>query len=299
MSIRAKGPGGWRRRQRRAAWLFLLPSLAGVCFFTGLPFLDVIRRSFCDALGKGWVGTANYQTVLNNGAFRLAAGNMVHFLAVCIPFLAVISLSLSVLVYRNDTKYGLFKTSLILPMVIPTAAMVLVWRILFCQEGVLNQVLSKVTGSTWEVDWVYAETAFPVLVCTYLWKNVGYDMLLWLAGLNAISESLYDAAKVDGAGRLAQLWYITLPGLKGTMGLVLILSVVNSFRVYREAYLLSGSYPDQSIYMIPHLFGHWFLTVDVQKMSTAAVIMTGAFLAAAGAAGSVKFVLGKLHGGDA
>lgn len=272
------------KRKRRQAWLsvlFLAPSLSGVSVFMILPFVDVVRRSFLDAMGKTFMGTDNYGLVWKNEAFRLASRNTLHFLMTAIPLLFVLSLVLSLLVYRAGKGRRIFKTSLVLPMVIPAAAVVLVWKIFLCMDGILNQVLSGISGEIQNVDWVHGETAFSVLVVTYLWKNIGYDMLLWLAGLSAIPESLYDAARVDGAGGLAQIWYITLPCLQKTMGLVVILSIVNSFRVYREAYLLAGSYPDQTIYMIPHLFGHWFLTLDVQKMSTAAVLLVLAALAAA------------------
>ena len=268
---------------------FLAPSLMGVVVFMGLPFGDVMRRSFLDAVGRAFVGVENYKIVCGNGAFRLAAGNMLRFLVIAVPVLFVVSLVLSLLVFQVGR--GIFKTSLVLPMVIPAAAMVLVWKILLCRDGVLNQILSGITGRAWDVDWVNGDTAFWVLMITYVWKNAGYDMLLWLAGLGGISESLYDAARVDGAGGWAQLRYITLPCLQGTMGLVIVLSVVNSFRVYREAYLLAGSYPDQRIYMIPHLFGHWFLTLDVQKMCTAAAILVAGALLAAGAVRGVQSIV--------
>ena len=268
---------------------FLARSLMGVVVFMGLPFGDVMRRSFLDAVGRAFVGVENYKIVWGNGAFRLAAGNMLRFLVIAVPVLFVVSLVLSLLVFQVGR--GIFKTSLVLPMVIPAAAMVLVWKILLCRDGVLNQILSGITGRAWDVDWVNGDTAFWVLMITYVWKNAGYDMLLWLAGLGGISESLYDAARVDGAGGWAQLRYITLPCLQGTMGLVIVLSVVNSFRVYREAYLLAGSYPDQRIYMIPHLFGHWFLTLDVQKMCTAAAILVAGALLAAGAVRGVQSIV--------
>lgn len=267
-----------KRRQKRlwTAGLFLTPGFLGVAVFWGIPFGDVLRRSFLDALGQKFVGAANFQAVWKNGAFRLAAGNTLHFLAVAIPLLLFVSFFLALLVYGAGKGRRMFQISLTLPMVIPAAAMALVWRIFLCPEGILNQFLAWMTRETWETDWVYGETAFWALALTYVWKNTGYDLLLWLAGMSAIPKSLYDAARVDGAGSLARIRYITLPSLRGTMGLVLALSVVNSFRVYREAYLLAGSYPDQSIYLIPHLFSHWFLTLDVQKMSTAAVILVAA-----------------------
>ena len=276
-----------RRRKRQGqsritAGCFLAPSLCGVLLFQALPFLDVVRRSFLDAMGRSFVGMANYAAVWGNEAFRMAAKNTLYFFAAAVPALYLVSLALSLLVYRPGAGQRLFKTSLVLPMVLPAAAMALVWRILFCPDGLWNQLLYAFTGKPWEQDWVHGKAAFPILVSTYLWKNIGYDMLLWLAGLSAIPQSLYDAAWVDGAGEPAQLRYITLPCLQGTMGLVLVLSVVNSFRIYREAYLLAGSYPDLSIYMLPHLFSHWFLTLDIQKMSTAAVFLVLASLPAWG-----------------
>ena len=265
-------------------WLFLAPSLVGVIWFTGIPFLDVVKRSFQDAMGTKFVGIENYQEVLENSAFRLAARNTARFLVLCIPLLMAISLCVALLISSNADKnrknssLRLFRTTLVLPMTIPAASMVLIWKILLCPEGVLNQILSKATGKIWEIDWAFSKWAFPILMATYLWKHTGYDMVLWLAGLQGISGELYEAAKMDGAGVLARMRYITFPGLRGTFGLVGILSIVNSFRVYREAYLLSGSYPDSSIYLIPHLFAHWFLTLDIQKMTAAAVMMTGGFV---------------------
>lgn len=279
-----------KRKQALLAGMFLAPSILGVAVFMVLPFGDVVRRSFLDAMGESFVGASNFRAVWENGAFRLAARNTLRFGLTAIPLLFTLSFVLSLLVYRAQKRQRAYKISLILPMVVPAAAMVLVWRIILCADGVLNQVLTRVTGKVWELDWVTGRTAFLVLVLTYLWKNMGYGMLLWLAGLCNIPRSLYDAARVDGAGGLAQVRYITLPCLRGTMGLVAVLLVINSFRVYREAYLLAGSYPDQAIYMVPHLFSHWFLALDVWKMSTAAVILM-LLAAAVTAAGKAVFCI--------
>lgn len=313
-----------RARQSRLAWLFLAPSLAGVAVFSAVPFVDVIRRSLLDAMGKETVGLANYRSVCQNAAFRLAAVNTARFLAVCLPLLMLTSFGLALLVFRRDGRGNLYRTSLVLPMVIPVAAIVLVWKILLCRDGLLNQMLNSLsslrnlllsdlsslnrlplpgglslpggTGAGWEMDWVNGGTAFSVLIVTYIWKNAGYDLLLWMAGLAAIPESLYDAARVDGAGAFARLRYITIPELSGTFGLVAVLSLVNSFRVYREAYLLAGSYPDRSIYMIPHLFSHWFLTLDVQNMCTASMLLMGVFLSAVAVAALIKRMLRGMNG---
>ena len=273
-----------QRRQYRLAWLFLFPSVSGMGVFYGLPFMDVVRRSFLDAMGQSFTGLDNYRVVWNNQAFRLAFGNTFRFLAVAIPLLFIVSLVLALLVYRAGLCRQWFKASLMLPMAVPAAAIALAWKILLCPDGCLNQFLTFLTGEGWGRDWVNGDTAFPILVGTYLWKNIGYDMLLWLAGLSAVPEGLYDAAKVDGAGVFARIRHISLPNLGGAMAMVLVLSLVNSFRVYREADLLAGAYPEAAIYLIPHLFGHWFLNLDVQKMCTGAMFLLLAFLPCFGAA---------------
>ena len=128
------------------------------------------------------------------------------------------------------------------------------------------------------------DSAFWVLVGCYIWKNLGYDMILWLAGLGAVPEEQYEAARVQGAGEWACFRYITLPQLKETVFVTVLLSFVNAFRVFREAYLLAGDYPHESIYMLQHLFNNWFVSLDIQKMTAAAVmlvILSGGILAAA------------------
>lgn len=212
-------------------------------------------------------------------------------MAVAIPMLLVLSFLMALLVYKGDSKRGIYKTTLVLPLAIPVASIVLLWRIFFCVDGLWNQGLSAMTGRAWETDWVHESTAFGVLVATFLWKWAGYDMLLWLAGLSAIPDSHYEAAKVDGASSFQQMRYITLPEITGTLGMAVLLSCVNSFRIYRESYLLAGAYPDESIYMMQHLFNNWFLILDVQKMSTGAIIMSAAFLLFLAVSGTIYTII--------
>ena len=123
-----------------------------------------------------------------------------------------------------------------------------------------------------------AEGAFGVLVFSYLWKNLGYDIVLWIAGLSGISENIYEAARVDGAGELKCFLYITLPNLLPSLYTISVLSLLNSFKVFREAYLISGDYPHESIYMMQHLFNNWFVSLDIQKMSAASVMIESSVL---------------------
>lgn len=248
--------------------LFLAPSLAGIAVFVLIPFLDAVRRSFLDSAGKQFLGFSVYRDICANSAFRLASFNTLRFMAVALPLLMVLSFALSLLVYSFNREGSFFRTVLVLPVAVPAACVILLWRMVFCQGGMVNGMLGT------EVDWIYGSRSFWVLVIAYLWKNTGYQMLLWLAALSAIPDSLYEAAEVDGAGGLTKLRYITLPQVMGAAGMILFLAVVNSFKVFREAYVVAGSYPNDSIYLLQHLFNHWFLNLDVQKMSGGAVLLT-------------------------
>lgn len=269
-------PPGAQRGEGLAAAVLLLPSMAGIFMFFLIPFGDTIRRSFFDARGKTFIGLDGYKSVLTNDAFQLAARNTAKFIAVCIPLLLVISLGLALLVRAVRPGGSGFKTIFLMPMAIPVASIVLLWQVLFNPNGLLNMLLTMLGAQP--VDFMGSNAAFWVLIFTYLWKNSGYDMILWLAGLDAIPDSQYEAAEVDGCNRGQIFWYITLPGLLPTLGLVSILSLLNSFKVFREAYLVAGDYPHDSIYLLQHLFNNWFRNLDISRLSAAAVMLCGVLL---------------------
>lgn len=252
-------------------YLFLAPSLILVAAFILIPFMDVIRRSFFSAMSNQFVGFKNYITLFQNDAFRLASWNTIKFSLICIPFLLVFSLLLALLVSAFKEQRGIFKTSFLLPMAIPVASIVLLWKAVFEKQGILNAVLEW--AGLQPIDWIHSEWAFLVLVFTYLWKNVGYDMILWLSGISGIPPALYESAQIDGAGAVQRFFKITLPNLMPTVFTTAVLSLLNSFKVFREAYLIAGPYPDKSIYMLQHLFNNWFTSLDIDKMCAGAVVM--------------------------
>lgn len=266
-----------QRREAGKAWLFLLPSLIGIGIFVLIPFADVIRRSFCEAMSAKFVGLNNFKTVLSNTAFQLAVKNTVKFILVCIPLLMALSLILALLLYHQKKHERFFKTSFLLPMAIPVASIVILWKLFFHEDGLLNLFLQQIGMK--KIDFINSNMAFTVLVLSYLWKNMGYDMILWLTGLNGVPVSLYEAASVDGAGGFDKFRYITFPMLTPAVFMIGVLSFINSFKVFREAYLIAGDYPDKSIYMLQHVLSNWFVALDIQKMSAAAVILILVFLA--------------------
>lgn len=252
--------------------LFLLPSLIGVLIFVLIPFIDVIIRSFQNEVLRDFVGIDNYKEVFNNIAFRLAAKNTLRFVLICIPLLLLFSLIIAVLIqriYRNSEK---ITTAFLIPMAIPIASVVLIWKIVFNQNGLFNSILSHL--GLGGLDWMNTKYAFWVLVFTYIWKNLGYNIILWIAGLSSIPEEVYEAAKVDGASEVQCFRKITLPLLKPTLFTISVLSLINSFKVFREAYLIAGNYPNESMYMLQHLFNNWFRDLAFGKISSASVIVS-------------------------
>lgn len=252
-------------------WLFLLPSLVTVSLFILFPFADVVRRSFFSAMGGQFVGLKNYRALFANRAFQLAAWNTLRFTLVCIPLLLGISLLLAVLLNAVKERRGLLKTSFLIPLTVPAASVAVLWQVFFHPQGLLNRLM-HILGLP-ETDWLHTACAFAVLVFTYLWKNIGYDMVLWLSGITAIPDSWHEAAQLDGAGPVTRFFRITLPNLVPTVFTITVLSLLNSFKVFREAYLISGSYPQDSIYLLQHLFNNWFLNLDVDKMCAGAVLL--------------------------
>lgn len=270
--------------RRKTGWFFVLPELVGVMIFYLIPFVDVVRRSFAQSAGNGFAGLANYRQVLHNQAFLLAAGNTLRFVAVCLPLLLILSLGTALLLQRQKWAKNLLKSAYLVPLAIPAAGVVLLWQVLFDHQGFLNGFLiwlQNVPGigalisslHIGAVDWMNTKAAFGVLVFSYIWKNLGYDVILWLAGLTGVPESIYEAARMDGAGEWKCFWYITLPNIRPVAFTIVVLSFLNSFKVFREAYLVAGSYPQESIYLLQHVFNNWFQELSVDKMAAGSVLL--------------------------
>lgn len=257
-------------KKKRMGYLFVLPGFIGTLLFYLIPFGDVVRRSFTRAVG-GFCGLENYKMVFCNEAFQLAAGNTARFVLVCLPLLLGLSLLIAVLLLKAGRWLGILKSAYLIPMAIPAASLVLCWKLVFDTHGILNGVLAQfgVKGC----DWMNSGAAFYVLVGSYIWKNLGYMVVLWMAALATIPAGIYEAARVDGAGESTCFWHITLPYLAPAAFTITVISFLNSFKVFREAYLVSGAYPQEDIYLLQHVFNNWFLSLSVDKMAAGAVLL--------------------------
>ena len=267
MRLRREYGCTWRSRIRRKAapFVFLLPGLSGVLLFSVIPFVRVIVSSFRNMFSGEFTGFRNYEAVLESEAFRLAAANMLRFIGVGLPCLLALSLVLA-LVLTGNAWGERCKYLYLVPLAVPAATMVLIWRLFFARQGYLNGILGTHRAFLEE------DSSFWILVGSYLWKNLGYTLILWMGGLKAVPKEMTDAARVDGAGGVVLFMRVTLPCLKGSAYTILIVSLLNSFQVFREAYLAGGSYPQDKIYLLPHIFNNWYTKLEFYKMAAAAVL---------------------------
>ena len=273
MNCSHRFPFTWQNKALRRR--IHLSSFLGTMVFMILPFGDVIRRSFLTVVTQKWVGLQNYRTLFQNQAFCLAVKNTLRFTGVCIPLLLLLGFWLAWLLCGMKGVQWI-RSLYLFPLAMPTATIVLVWKMVFYPQGFLNKLLSQigtVTGLWGSVfhDYLGSDLAFWVLVFSYIWKNSGYTMVLWMAGILAVPKEQTEAAWVDGAGSWQRFYYVVFPQLRGCLITILILSFLNSFKIYREAYLVAGSYPDESMYLLQHLFNNWYVNLEFDKMAAASV----------------------------
>ncbi len=251
---------------------FLSPSLLGVAVFFILPFCVVVYYSLIDGVGsRNFVFLDNFIKLFQNSAFLLAAKNTLSFSAWAVPLAVVLSLGLALMLEARIPLKSQFRTFFLSPMMVPVASVVLIWQVLFNFNGTVNEFIMLFGAD--KVDWLQTDSSQIVVIILFLWKNLGYFMILFMAGLSNIPKELLEVADVEGASEAYKFFAIKLRYLSPTVLFVTILSLINSFKVFREVYLLTGDYPYESLYMLQHFMNNTFKSLDYQKLSAAAVVM--------------------------
>lgn len=261
------------KRDKKNSVLYLSPSLLGVLMFFVIPFLVVIYYALVDnPIHHEFVGLDNFISILQNSSFQQAAKNTATFSIVAVPLAVVLSLGMAMLLEQNIPMKSQFRTFFLSPMMVPVASVVLIWQVLFDYHGVLNEFIMHLGAAP--IDWFKSSYSQIVIVVLFLWKNLGYNMILFMAALNAIPNEILEVATLESATEFQKFWYIKLRYLSSTILFVAILSLINSFKVFREVYLLTGDYPYDTLYMLQHFMNNTFRSLDYQKLSAAAIIMS-------------------------
>ena len=256
-----------------ASLCFSGPSFLGMLIFFVAPFCVVIYYSFiAGALDHSFVGLKNYIAVWNNGAFQIAVKNTAVFSGLSVPLAVVLALVLALMLECRIPFKSQFRTFFLSPMMVPVASIILVWQVLFHSNGVVNEFLSVFGVKA--IDWLKSDYCMVVIVVLFLWKNLGYNMILFMGALNNIPKELLEVAEVEGASKAYQFFHIKLRYLSPTVLFVTILSIINSFKVFREIYLLSGDYPYEGLYMLQHFMNNMYnKNLDYQRLSASAIML--------------------------
>lgn len=259
-------------RKSLLSWLFLMPSLLGVLLFFVAPFCVVIFYSFINnPIQSEFVGFNNFVSVWNNSAFRLAGLNTLKFSFTVVPLAVVLSLFLAAVMESRIPFKSYFRSFFLSPLMVPTASIVLIWQVMFHYNGIVNNFI-MLFGQN-KIDWLKSDQAHIVIVILFLWKNLGYNMILFMSALSSIPKDLLEVASLENANKLQVFWYIKVRYMSSTILFVAIMSLINSFKVFREVYLMTGDYPYDSLYMLQHFMNNTFASLDYQKLSAAAIIM--------------------------
>ena len=258
-------------RKARLALPFLIPGLAGILIFYVVPFFGGIWYSLTDgSFENKFVGAENYIKVWGNQMFQLGLKNTMELSLICAPSLFLLSFLLSLLLNRIRPAGTFFRSSVLLPYLMPSSAVLIIWLLWFDYGGPVNHLISLCGGQ--RVLWLQgAELRVPV-VLLFLWKNLGFCIIIFLAALQAIPISLYEYADLEGAGFWKQAFNITLPMIVPSAFLVFIICWVNAFRIFKEVYFIGGAYPEEPLYTLQNYMSNMYSKLNYQNVTTAAYI---------------------------
>lgn len=263
----------WKESTNKVPFLMLGVSLCGFLIFYMVPFLvSLIYALVNDPVRMDFVGVRNFVDLFRNEYFMRGLKNTLFFMIVSIPIGMVLSLLIAILVNKKTKWNEWFSFIFLIPLVIPSAATAFFWQNFFAKQGVFNHFLSLfgIEGA----DWVQSQYGMFIMIGIFLWKNVGYNMALFISGLNSIPAEYYECASAEGAGKWWKFRKITWVYLTPTTFFVLIMSFVNSFKIFKEIYIMTGEYPPKQLYLLQHYMNHMFQSLNYPKLVSSVYILT-------------------------
>lgn len=255
--------------KKRLVLPFLLPGLLGILMFYVVPFFGGIWYSLTDgSYENAFVGFQNYLNVWQNQMFQLGLRNTMELSLICAPGLFLLSFVLSAALNRIRPAGSFFRNSVLLPYLMPSSAVLIIWLLWFDYGGPVNQLVTLLGGE--RISWMQGEALRTPVILLFMWKNLGFCMIIFLAALQAIPESLYEYATLEGASFLRQTFTITLPMIVPSAFLVFILCWINAFRIFKEVYFIGGAYPEESLYTLQNYMNNMYGKLNYQNVTTAA-----------------------------
>ena len=267
-----------RLRNALIGWSFILPNFIGFGLLTLVPIVVLFYMSFTNwnVFGKAdWVGLANFQRLVGDGSFRISVLNTLYYSAMHIPLTIVVSLGLALLLNNKLRGVAFFRTAAFFPYITSIVAIAVVWNLLFSPEyGPINEFL-RFIGIQSPPGWLTSpEWAMPAVVIVSTWRDMGYYMILFLAGLQTVPRELHEAARVDGASVWQRFVNVTLPCLRPTMFFVTVMLTINSFKIFDLILVMTDGGPGQStLVMSQFIYRKGFEESQFGYASAAAVVL--------------------------
>ena len=259
-----------KRKNYIIAYLFLLPSLLGIAVFYIVPYIICLVKSMF--IGNSFVGITNYIELFNNNTFLLALKNTGIFTVIAIPLLMAISFLLALFLNSFEKISSFFKSSFLIPVVVPVASLICVWQVIFDDYGAVNAVLNYLGLET--VSFFNSEFSMVMIILIYVWKYCGFCVILFTAGLANVPTSLYESARLDGAGAFQIVRKITIPMITPTTFFVFLMENIYSFKIFREVFALFGDYPNESVYFLQNFINNNYYNLNYTRLSSASVILS-------------------------
>lgn len=256
-------------KQKRMLLVFLLPALAGLIVFYVAPFIYGIYFSVTDGTRlNNFVGLDNYLSVWQNQMFQLGLTNTLVLSFICAPLVFVLSFILAAMLRVLGEKSTAYRNILLLPYLMPSAAILIIFLLLFDYGGPINRII-ELLGME-RILWKESSMMRVPVIVLYVWKNIGFSVVIFASALQAVPKALYEYASLEGASQLRQEVSITMPLVSPTAFLVFVLSWINAFRIFKEVYFISGAYPDPACYTLQHFMNNQFAKLNYQYVTTAA-----------------------------
>lgn len=255
--------------RKKSLWLFLLPPLIGLMLFYIAPFFGGIYYSLTDGSYKNaFVGLENYVNIWKNEMFLLGLKNTMLLSLICAPTVWALAFLIALLLNRLRPGGALLRNSILLPYLMPASAMLLVWLLFFDCGGTLNRILHLLGME--RVNWLEGAALRLPVILLFIWKNLGFAVVLFLSALQTVPEPLYEYARLEGAGFFRQAFSITLPLILPTAFLVILIEWISAFKIFREVYFIGGAYPDASVYTLQNYMNNMYNKLNYQNVTTAA-----------------------------
>lgn len=259
-----------KRKEYLAALLFILPSFAGIAVFYIVPYIICFVKSLY--IGNTFVGITNYIQLFQNNTFLLALKNTAIFTIAAIPILMVVSFLIALFLNSFKKISSFFRSALLIPVVVPIASLICVWQVIFDDYGAINGLLNYFGLNT--VEFFNSEFSMVMIILIYVWKYCGFCVILFTAGLANVPQSLYEGARLDGAGSFKIVTKITIPMITPTTFFVFLMEIIYSFKIFREVFALFGDYPNTNVYFLQNFINNNYYNLNYPRLSSASIILS-------------------------